>query len=126
MPKAIHNYLIVNKSPDDKTIGERISEIRKAKGLTQQELAEKVGITRDLLCSYEIGRARIFGEMISQIAQVLGVSSDKILGIEDIEETSEKIGLRYTKRIKEIEELPEHKKRALLRTLDDLLKANKD
>ena len=126
MPKAINKDLIHIQLSDDKTIGERISEIRKIKGLTQLELADKVGITRDLLCSYEIGRARIFGEMITKIAVILEVSSDKLLGLEKADEPSEKIGLRYTKRIKEIEDLPEHKKRAVLKTLDDSIKANKE
>ncbi len=126
MPKAINKDIVDINLLDDKTIGERISETRKSRGLTQQELAEKIGITRDLLCSYEIGRARIFGEMISKIALILEVSADKLLGIEDFKESNEKIGLRYTKRIKEIESLPEYKRRLVLKALDDSIKANKN
>lgn len=115
------------KLVDNRSIGDRIAEARKHKGLTQQDLASKIGIKRALLSEYETGRTRIYGEMIVRISIVLQISPEKLLGFKSIQEDEkETYSLRYTKRIKEIEELPEHKKRALLKTLDDLIKANKD
>lgn len=38
------------------TIGERIKKVRKAIGLTQQDFADKIGIKRNSLANYEIGR----------------------------------------------------------------------
>lgn len=37
-------------------MNERIKELRKALGLTQQEMADKVGIKRNTIAQYEIGR----------------------------------------------------------------------
>ena len=62
-------------------IGEIISRIRKSRGLTQEQLAKKIGIKRVLLSNYEIGRLRIYDEMIKRIALILEVSADKLLGI---------------------------------------------
>lgn len=125
MPKSVRNDLPELKLIDNKTIGERIAQVRKNKGLTQLELAEKIGIKRALLSDYEIGRTRIFGEMVIRIALALQVSPNRLFGFEK-EESEDKISLRYTKRIKELEELPEYKRRIVLKALDDSIKANKD
>lgn len=125
MPKIISRELPEIELTDNKSIGERISEVRKSRGLSQLELAEKVGIDRRLLSDYEVGRCRIYGEMITRLAIALDVVPGRLLGFKENQNNAEGISLRYTKRIKEIEELPEHKKRALLKTLDDLIKANK-
>lgn len=127
MPKIVDRELPEIDLIDDKSIGERINNIRKQKGLTQQDLAEIVGIERRLISEYETGRVRIYDEMIARIAMALNVSTDILHGIKRQEITSEaNITIRYTKRIKEIEKLPEHKKRAVLKTLDDSIKANKN
>lgn len=126
MPKIVNRELPEIDLADNKTIGERIAEIRTHKGYSQVELAEKIGIDRRLLSDYEVGRCRIYAEMITRLSIALDVSPELLLGLQKGFEEPDPIGLRYTRRIKEIEELPEHKKRALLRTLDDLIKANKD
>lgn len=125
MPKRIHRELPKIILVDEKTIGERIAEVRKNKGLSQLELADKIGIDRRLLSDYEVSRCRIYGEMVTRIAIALEVSPNKLLGFEK-EESEDKISLRYTKRIKELEELPEYKRRIVLKALDDSIKANKE
>ena len=42
--------------PDKKTVGERLRELRKAAGLSQQELADYVGVDRSTICMYELGQ----------------------------------------------------------------------
>ena len=104
-------------------IGRRIAQIRKAKGLTQQELASTVGITQTLLSSYERGRLRIAAEMLAQIALALGASADQILGIEQ-EKESEGLGVsrKILKRMRQIEALPASQQRALLTNVDMFLR----
>ena len=38
-------------------MGERIKELRKVKGLTQQEFADRLGISRNNIATYETGKA---------------------------------------------------------------------
>jgi len=109
---------------DTSQIGQRISLFRKEKGYTQQELAEKIGIKQTLVSDYETGRIRIFAEMLAFFAIALHVSTDDLLGLKEEQENNPKISLRIMKRIKEIEELPENRKKAILKTIDDLIKAN--
>ena len=107
------------------TIGKRIASLRKRKGLTQAELAEKIGITRKLVSDYETDRTHLNDEMVIRFSIALSVSSDMLLGLKNSEITKERhISLRIMRRMKEISGLPEKKKKAILRTLDDLIRAN--
>jgi hypothetical protein len=91
--------------------------------MTQVQLADKIAISRDLEASYESGRIGLYDDMVARFALVPGVSADAILGLD--ETTSQAMpGTRFTKRLKELEKLPESKKKALISTLDDLIRAN--
>ena len=104
-------------------IGQRIARLRKAEGITQKELAEKIGVTRTVITDYECGRVRIYDEMLARLAAALNVSTDALLGLKN-SKTPEVSSLRLVKRIRELEQLPEQKRKAILKTLDDLIRAN--
>ncbi|MDR0502574.1 MAG: helix-turn-helix domain-containing protein [Treponema sp.] len=104
-------------------IGKNLQSIRKRRGLTQNELGEKIGLTREAVTSYEAGRSHLTDITIIYISAALGVSVNEILGLE--RRTAETpISRRWAKRIEIIESLPESVKKHILRTLDDLIKAN--
>lgn len=123
MPKQI-KYKLKNNELDGKKIGKKIAEIRKAKGITQIELSEKIGITQQLISDYETGRLNISAELLLHFAVALEVSSDHLLGLLDGQIQDNKLSLRFTRRMREIDKLPEIKKKAILKTLDDLIRAN--
>jgi len=106
------------------TIGQRIARFRKLKGMTQQELADAIGIERILISDYERSRIRLYDELVAHFAKALHVSSDELLGLVKLDTDSEAPSLRLMKRVAEIEKLPEIKKKAILKTLDDLIRAN--
>lgn len=58
---------------------QRLTELRKENGLTQQQLAEKVGTTNDSIYSWEKGRSQPSIEMICALCRALGVSADYLL-----------------------------------------------
>jgi transcriptional regulator with XRE-family HTH domain len=97
---------------------------RKAQGLTQKQLSEKIGIGRPLVTDYEIGRLRLSGEMVLRFALALGVSTDFLLGLTEAHIVPEKPDLKLTRRLREIEQLPTRQKKSLLLTIDAYLKAN--
>ncbi|GAB4015014.1 hypothetical protein GCM10028808_39170 [Spirosoma migulaei] len=61
-------------------VGQRIREARKAKGLTQKELADKIGLSVGTVNQYEVGKQNLTIETIQKVADTLGVSFDIILG----------------------------------------------
>jgi transcriptional regulator with XRE-family HTH domain len=107
-------------------IGQRIARFRKEQGWSQAALAEMIGITRKLVSDYETGRAHLIDEMVIRFAKTLNVSTDDLLGVsESLADASKSSpSLRLTRRLRELESLPEPKKKKILNTLDDLIKAN--
>lgn len=55
-------------------IGEKIKALRKTRGLTQEQLAEKLGVQRATISNYEIGRRSPHLKELEKIASILGVS----------------------------------------------------
>lgn len=58
---------------------QRLSEIRKSRHLTQQELAEKVGVGISQMRRYEKGSSSPTLEVIKNLAVTLGVSTDELI-----------------------------------------------
>lgn len=60
----------------------QIKAIRKAMGYTQQTLAEAMGVERPTVGMWEIGRNYPTVELLIRLADVLGVTTDALLGRE--------------------------------------------
>ena len=54
-----------------KEIGKKIQQAREEKGITQQELANMLGITQAALSNYELGKRRVYFHQIELIAKFL-------------------------------------------------------
>ena len=60
-------------------IGQRIRKIRKAHGLSQEELAEKIGISTTHMSHIETGNTKLSLPVLVSIASVLEVQTDDLL-----------------------------------------------
>ncbi|TNJ66718.1 helix-turn-helix domain-containing protein [Paenibacillus hemerocallicola] len=60
--------------------GERIAYLREKRGLTQEELANKLGISRAALSHYETNRREPDYETLGNIANYFNISLDYLLG----------------------------------------------
>lgn len=60
----------------------RLKEIRSAKGLTQAELAEQVGVSRKTINTVENGVFIPSAQLAFVIAEVLGLPVDEIFSLE--------------------------------------------
>ncbi|AHV95013.1 helix-turn-helix domain-containing protein [Paenibacillus rhizophilus] len=58
---------------DNKRVGRRIRAFRKLKGYTQQELADRAGISLAVLGAVERGNRRLEDQILDKIAIVLEV-----------------------------------------------------
>lgn len=70
---------------EQKSMGEIISSLRKEKGYTQKELAEKMNVTDKAVSKWERGVACPDVGSLARLAEVLGVSTDVLLNAEHTE-----------------------------------------
>lgn len=66
---------------------ERLFKAREDRHLTQQELADKLHITRQCLSRYENGEREVKASVLLDIANILNVSTDYLLGRTDCKTT---------------------------------------
>ena len=68
---------------DSKKIGSFICERRKALGMTQLELSNKLNITDRAISKWENGMCMPETEKLIQLSDIFTVSTDYILGLKD-------------------------------------------
>ena len=123
MPRISTRQHPINKK---ETFGKRLARIRKEKGYTQVELAEKMGIIQVLISDYERDKLRPYHEMIIRFAQALEISTDELLGLNHSKNKGNDPSLKILRRLKKIEALPHAQQKILLRTIDIFLKGAKE
>src|ERR1700722_18991540 len=119
MPKP-SKLKLVPLPHSDESAGQRLGRIRRERGFTQIELAEKTGLVQTLVSDYERGKLRLNADMILRFATTLEVSTDDLLqpaGPRDSKMPSR----RVLRRLERIESLPPAQQTALLRTIDTFL-----
>lgn len=71
------------------TLGARIKEYRRKRGYTQSQMAAKLNMTEANFSSYERNKSVPPSEKLSQIASILNVTTDYLLGHTDVPFKSE-------------------------------------
>lgn len=64
-------------------IGKRIKELRSELGLSQAQLAEKIGVAQNTVAQYESGKSKISIDVLVNLAKVFEISTDYILCIKN-------------------------------------------
>ena len=102
------------KAQDTKTLGHRIARLRREKGLTQAELTQQLKVSQPVVSDYENDVIRLPADVVVQIAEVLGASTDELLGRKAPAARSNGTSIqnrRLYRRMQEIEKLPAATKR---------------
>ena len=66
---------------DTNNLGKRIADARHVLGLTQKDLANKIGVTAQAVSKWERGSSCPDISILDEIADSLGVSVSEILGV---------------------------------------------
>lgn len=88
--------------------GKRLKKLRNEKGLTQQQVADRVWVSKAVVSSYEIGTRAPSYEVLIKLAKLFGVSTDFLLGVSpkrviNVDNLTEEQITLITQLIKEIE-----------------------
>ena len=85
-------------------LGENILSYRKKNGLSQEELGEKVDVTRQTISNWELGETSPNSDQLKALSQALNVSIDELLDndIENVVVSRLKVTEKQQKSIKKI------------------------
>jgi transcriptional regulator with XRE-family HTH domain len=104
-------------------LGARLAQARKDRGLTQQQLADQLGIAQQTLAHYEVGRVRIAASMLPVLAEMLDQSIDEMLMGHPSTRAPGKRGpaSRLQQQMDAISQLPRAKQKFVVEMLDTVL-----
>ena len=111
--------------------GQRLISLRKARGLTQVQLAKAIGATQRAISYYENEAGYPPAPVVADLAQALGVTTDELLGVQPAQpsacSTSEPESpevRRIWKKFQQLLILPEKDQRAVIRLVNSLVAAH--
>ncbi len=107
--------------------GARMAELRKAAGYSQRELAAELGISQRMVAYYEGETDYPPAGILPDLARVLGVITDQLLGVKPVRSprTKKPQDTRLWRRFKQVEKLPAKERRQLLQLIDAFLEREK-
>lgn len=115
--------IIMRKSRADsiyKEIGSKITRVRKELNLTQSEIAHKLDIPLKTYATYEVATRKIPIPLLFEIAEILHLSPNELLGIE--EKKSKPGPISRIERLSErIKKLPLEKQKKVIEHLEFVL-----
>ncbi|MBD5778288.1 helix-turn-helix transcriptional regulator [Pelagicoccus sp. NFK12] len=114
------NLIFPMDSDFNNAMAQRLIQLRKNEGLTQVEVAERLGISQGTYAHYERGFRRIPLERLPSLAQALSTTEEELLGLE------RKNGKRgpasqLERRFEAIRKLPQTRQKEILKVVDALL-----
>ncbi len=103
-----------------KTLGARVAQLRKEEGLSQQAVADGLGIAQQTLAHYEVGRLRMPASLLPKLAQLFGVAVDELVGVSS---ASGKRGPtpKLQQQIEKLSRLPKAKQKTVMEMIEGVL-----
>ena len=98
--------------------GRRLTQIRRARNVTQVQLAEHLGISQGNVSLYERGVVRIPTDLLVKLAEFLRVTSDELLGLKPQPKPIAMKDRRFLRRLELIDRLPKNDRDAILRFIN--------
>ena len=122
---ASKSYLLWQSMTSDeqqffKALGTRIAQLRREQGLSQQALADQLGIAQQTFAHYEVGRARMPVSLLPELAKFFGVGVDDLLGLRN---GTGKRGPapKFQQQIERLGQLPKAKQKVVMEMLEGVL-----
>jgi transcriptional regulator with XRE-family HTH domain len=101
-------------------LGQRIAALRKAQALTQAQLAQTLGLTQQMIASYEVGRRRVPVSLLPALARALSTRLEALIG-DKSPPAKRGPAPQLQQRIERLTRLPKAKQKLVLQMLDGVL-----
>lgn len=115
--------MTMNEEAFCRNMGKRLSSFRKEHGLTQQQLADALGMKQYAIANYETGRYRVPVAMVPELAGALGVTVEALLGL-PAAKAKPGPASKLQKQMAQISTLPKEQQKSIMQVLDMALKTS--
>ena len=112
-------------TPDDKqffkALGRRVAQLRQQAGMSQQAVADELGIAQQTLAHYEVDRLRLPVSLLPKLAELFGVPADDLLGLNGARAGKRGPTPKLHEQIERLSRLPKAQQQVVLKMLDGVL-----
>jgi len=125
--QPVHSNWVEIMATDDKeffvALGLRIAQLRRERGWSQQELADKLGVAQQTLAHYEVARIRVPASTLPLLSTLFMTPIDTLVGHTQHTQRSGKRGPvpKWQQQIETIAQLPKAQQRFVTQVLDSVL-----
>ena len=102
--------------------GQRLAALRTERSLTQGELAQQLGVTRDAITYYERAAKNPSAEFVEKVAAFFGVSFDDLLGTEAKAPRKPGPTPQIAQLTEQLSKLPRAQQKVVVKMLEGVLK----
>jgi transcriptional regulator with XRE-family HTH domain len=102
-------------------LGLRIAGLRKDLDLTQQQLAELLGVSQQMVASYEVGRRRVPVSLLPTLARALATSLEALIGDDGQRRAKRGPVPKLQQQLDQVSQLPKAKQKFVSEMLDTVL-----
>lgn len=112
----------INERDFTHELGQRLARFRKEQGLTQQQLADAIGMRQYAIARFEVGLCRVPVALLPELARALGITVDQLLGTPPAKARPGPAP-KLQKQMEKISALPKEQQRSILQVLDMALQS---
>lgn len=105
-----------------KDLGSRVCARRTEQGMTQAQLADMLGVTQQVVASYEVGRRRVPASMLPALSKCLGATIEDLLGMGNGRKKPGPVP-KLNRQLERISMLPKEQQKSIMQVLDMALKS---
>lgn len=108
-----------------KALGVRIALLRKARGMTQAELARAIGVSQQAVFAYEIAERRVSVLILVKLAKVFEITVETLMGVtRPVRMPKRRLSPRAARHAERLMALSKTQQRFVVRIIDMLEAAN--
>lgn len=108
-----------------KALGAHIALLRKARGMTQGELARAIGVSQQAVFAYEIGERRVSVFILVKLSKVFSTSVEELMGVtRPVRIPKRRLSPRAMRHAERLQSLSKTQQRFVVRIIDMLEASN--